>query len=207
MKEELNDEEKKNKSQEMILRIMVELDKALMAMEYLDRIEDENGEISEEDEEGFEEWLKKEMENFNPEDYVRNTPDEDNYEKPEEDEARIMYKGVGKPAVIWKVKKDGSDIIDIIGDEIDRIPYKDGMTILACKDRDKDELDPNIVLNDEIIRGTFLIIKDCDGILESLDSMTMLEIKDDMYNLRVRYVDENYRELPKNKLDEGLDER
>ena len=195
-------DENSEDSHEALLKILAEVETALAAIQFIDEYEGVDGEMSEEDEARLNEWMRRRKESFNPRNYQINTEDEDNFEPPKRDEVRAMYKGIGKPAVVWKIKKNGEDIKDVIGGEYEKILYKDNIFIYANKDREVKELDPNVVINDQIIRGNFLIIQDISGKLKSLTAPVMIDIKHEMYDSRVRYVDENYNELSKEEFDE-----
>lgn len=199
--DDIDEEKEESEEHKAILGILAELETTIASMRFLDELQGDENELSEEDEIKFEKWRENRIRKFDPDNYKKNTEDEDNFEKPKRNEVRAMYKGVDKPAVIWKLKKDRSDIKSSIGGDYEKIPYRKDIFIFADKEREKKDLDPNIVLKDEIIKGSFLIIKDVSGKLESLIPTTILEIKDDMYNKRVRYVDENYNEIPKEEFD------
>ena len=200
--EDYDEEKAESENHDVLLEILAELETSIASMNFLDELTDSKGDISEENKEKFEKWRESHIRKFDPDNYKKNTVDEDNFEKPKRDEVRAMYKGVDKPAVIWKLKKDRSDIKTAIGGDYEKIPYRKDIFIVADKEREEKDLDPNIVLYDEIIKGDFLIIKDVSGRMESLVPKTILEIKDDMFTRRVRYVDENYNEIPKEEFDE-----
>lgn len=200
--DELMEEYDEKESHEKLLEIIVELETTLMAINYIEGVEGVDGELTEEDISRYEEWEKKRREKFNPDNYKINTENEDNFDPPKTDEVRAMYKGVGKPAVVWKLKKNGEDIKDVIGGEYEKIHYRDQIYIIADKEREEKDLDPNVVLNNQILRGKFLIIKDVSGKMVNLTASTIVDLKREMFDFRVRYVDENYMEIPKEEFDE-----
>ncbi len=200
--DELIQEYNEKESHEKLLEIIVELETTLMAINYIEGVEGVDGELTEEDISRYEEWEKKRREKFNPDNYKINTENEDNFDPPKPDEVRAMYKGVGKPAVVWKLKKNGEDIKDVIGGDYEKIHYRDQIYIIADKEREEKDLDPNVVLDNQILRGKFLIIKDVSGKMVNLTASTIVDLKREMFDFRVRYVDENYMEIPKEEFDE-----
>ena len=192
--EEPTEEEKNKKADEFLLEIFAEIETALEIANCIEQTEGITlGELSEEDEMVIDEIMMKRKGEFNPENYHKNTENEDNFEKPKKNQVRAMYKGINKPAVVWLLDKEGKDIEETIGGEFEKIPYKNNIYVYANKNRE--ELDPNFVLHyEDLIRGKVLFIEEKEGKLKSMDAHTMLDIKDDIRATRVLYInDDNER--------------
>jgi len=77
------------------------------------------------------------------------------------EEIIIIYKKVGTDAEFRKIKNEQKNFEDLIGGELDYIPYED-ITIIARKNRE--HLKPNIYINTEFlsigssIRGDIVIV-------------------------------------------------
>ncbi len=192
--EEPTEEEKNKKADEFLLEIFAEIETALEIANCIEQTEGITlGELSEEDEMVIDEIMMKRKGEFNPENYHKNTENEDNFEKPKKNQVRAMYKGINKPAVVWLLDKEGKDIEETIGGEFEKIPYKNNIYVYANKNRE--ELDPNFVLHyEDLIRGKVLFIEEKEGKLKSMNAHTMLDIKDDIRATRVLYInDDNER--------------
>lgn len=189
--EALTEEEKNKKADELLLQILSELETVIDITNYIEQAEGITmGELSEEDEMVIDEIMMKRKGEFNPENYHKNTENEDNFEKPKKNQVRAMYKGINKPAVVWLLDKEGKDIEETIGGEFEKIPYKNNVYVYANKNRE--ELDPNFVLNyEELIRGKVLFVEEKEGKFKSMNARTMLDIKDDIRATRVLYIDED----------------
>lgn len=192
--EEPTEEEKNKKADEFLLEIFAEIETALEIANCIEQTEGITlGELSEEDEMVIDEIMMKRKGEFNPENYHKNTENEDNFEKPKKNQVRAMYKGINKPAVVWLLDKEGKNIEETIGGEFEKIPYKNNIYVYANKNRE--ELDPNFVLHyEDLIRGKVLFIEEKEGKLKSMNAHTMLDIKDDIRATRVLYInDDNER--------------
>ena len=189
--EELSEEEREKIAKEKLLEIIVELGTTLEFIDYYDQLTGMDGEISEEEKKKIDEKLEERRRNFNPDNYYKNTETEDNFEKPDKDHVRVIYKGVNKPAVLWLLDKEGKEIVETIGGDYEKIPYEKDIYIYANKDREENNLDPNFVLHgEELIRGKVLFIKERKGKFKSMRPEKMLEIKDDMRATKVLYLEE-----------------
>lgn len=188
----IDKDDEENKADKLLFKILIELESLLAITDYIDQTQGITDSLSEEEKRAIDEKLRKRKENFNPENYYKNTENEDNFEKPNKNQIRAMYKGVNKPAVLWLIEKEGKDIAEIIGGEFEKIPYEDNIYVYANKNRDVDNLDPNFVLHgEELIRGKVLFIEENKGKLIGMDTHKMLDIKDDMRSTRVLYLDED----------------
>lgn len=190
-----NEENFSEDERDELLKILAEVESALSVINYMEAIKGITGELPEEDYElemKIQEKLEERRRNFDPDNYKKNTENEDNFEKPQKDEVRAMYKGIGKRAVIWKLKKSGTDIETTIKGDIEKIPYRDKLYVIADKDREEKDLDPNIVLlGDNIIKGNILIVEEKKGKLQNMNAETMMDIKHEMEAFGVRYIDDS----------------
>lgn len=116
----------------------------------------------------------------------------------------ILYKEVGKNAVLKKVQNDLKIFKSLIGDELDYIPYED-ILIIARKNRKN--LRPNIYINTkflsigESIRGNVVISCKENENFKSLNEQQAIKYQDFLKRASFNYdnLDKNGRLILKNK--------
>ena len=113
----------------------------------------------------------------------------------------IIYKEVGKDAEFKKVQNEQNTFENLIGGELDYIPYED-ITILARKKQDN--LRPNIYINTEFlslgpsIRGNIIIVCRENETFKSLTKKQAIKYREFLKRASLNYdnFDEKGRYIP-----------
>ncbi len=123
----------------------------------------------------------------------------------------ILYKEVGKNAEFKKVQNDQKIFEELIGGELDYIPYE-AITIMARKDRE--HLKPNIYINTDFlsigasIRGNVIIVCGKNGTFQSLTKEQAMKYREflkrasfnyDNFDEKGRYISNTKSDFFKNK--------
>ncbi len=121
------------------------------------------------------------------------------------EEIIIIYKKVGTDAEFRKIKNEQKTFEDLIGGELDYIPYED-ITIVARKTRE--HLKPNIYINTEFlsigssIRGDIVIVCRENETFKSLTKEQAIKYREFLKRASFNYdnFDEKGRYIPNSKL-------
>lgn len=178
----------------MLLKIMYDVQNTLDMMEFMEQMETKNGELSNKEKLKIHAILEKQRKEFNPENYKKNTENEDNFEKPNKFQARVIYKGINKPAVLWLTDKDGDEIEDTLGGEYEKILYMKNIVIYALKYRNEINLEPNFVMQGEdLIRRKVLVAEEERGKIRDMQYQNISKIKADIRETKVLFIDNEGR--------------
>lgn len=120
------------------------------------------------------------------------------------EEIIIIYKKVGTDAEFRKIKNEQKNFEDLIGGELDYIPYED-ITIIARKNRE--HLKPNIYINTEFlsigssIRGDIIIVCRENENFKSLTKEQAIKYREFLKRASFNYdnFDENGRYITNSK--------